>query len=552
MSSQPAGRRNLSDAEVMKSSGGMALANLASRITGFARTVVILAVLGKAVASAFNIANTLPNMIIEFVLGYVFTALVIPEIAKAAHDDKDGGEAFIRRLVTMAGTLLAILTVLAVAAAPWLAYVSLGDGQVNLSLATAFAYLLLPQIAFYGFSALFMAILNTRNIFAPGAWAPVWNNLVMLAVFGVYWFIGGDIDPAADASVWGPQIALLGLGTTLGVVVQMAVMIPALRRANINLRPLWGLDDRLKKFAGKAVAIIVYVAISQIGLIVTFRVASAADEGAPALYQTGWLLLQVPYGVIAVALLNAITPRLSANQAAGKRQAVKQDIALATKLSMIGLIPFLALMAVFGPQIANALFAYGRFASNDATILGYTVAAMAVTIIPYSLVLIHLRVFYANDQAWTPTWIVIGITVVKVAASLAAPSLASSSEMVVVWLGIANALGYVVGAIIGALLLRRAIGPLGMKDVSLTTLRILLITAVGVGVARALDHVAHLEYLSTQCGSAGYILRMAIATIISFTIIGVLISRSSLRHVEPLPAVGNRLAGVARRVKLTK
>ena len=71
------------------------------------------------------------------------------------------------------------------------------DPQVNRPLTTAFAYLLLPQVIFYGLSSVFMAILNTRNVFGPPAWAPVVNNVVAIATLGLYVLVPGElsIDP---------------------------------------------------------------------------------------------------------------------------------------------------------------------------------------------------------------------------------------------------------------------------------------------------------------------------------------------------------------------
>ena len=144
----------------------------------------------------------------------------------------------------------------------------------------------------------------------------------------------GHLHAAAPASISNPHVALLGLGTTLGVVVQCLIMVPALRKLRIDLRPLWGIDERLKQFGGMALAIITYVAISQAGYIVTTRIASTASEAAPIIYQQHWMLLQVPYGIIGVTLLTAIMPRLSRNAADGDDEAVVRDLTLGTKLTL--------------------------------------------------------------------------------------------------------------------------------------------------------------------------------------------------------------------------
>ncbi len=541
-----------SDSDVVRSTGSMAVATLVSRITGFLRTVMIGATLGPAVASAFNTANTLPNLITEIVLGAVLTSLVVPVLVRAEKEDADGGAAFIRRLFTLSATLLVIVTVISLIAAPALTRMTLGsEGQVNVVQSTSFAFLLLPQIFFYGIFSLFMAVLNTKGIFRPGAWAPVANNIVSIVVLALYWFIPGSLNPATPAGVSDPHVLLLGLGTTLGVVVQALIMLQPLRRAGIDLRPLWGLDARLKQFGGMAMAIVVYVAVSQAGYIVTTRIAAAADAAAPIIYQQAWLLLQVPYGIIGVTLLTAIMPRLSRNAAAGDDKAVVGDLTLATKLTFIGLIPIIVFFTAFGPQIGNALFAYGAFDEESATLLGLTLSFSAFTLIPYALVLLHLRVFYAREEAWTPTFIIAGITATKIVLSMLAPLVAASPSRVVILLGAANGFGFIAGAVIGAFLLRRKLGPLGMRAILKTTFWAVSASLLGIAVALFADFLLQLVVggLLEALGSIGYLVRLAIVGVIFLIATGIVLSFSRLPEVQNLGRALNRIPGMSRFVR---
>ena len=118
-------------------------------------------------------------------------------------------------------------------------------------------------------------------------------------------------------------------------------------------------------------------------------------------------------------------------------------------------------MTGFGIPIARGLFQYGAFDADAAELLGLTLSFSAFTLIPYALVLLHLRVFYAREEAWTPTFIIAGITLTKVVLSLLAPHVADSPERVVILLGTANGFGFVAGAVIGGFLLKRKLGSLG-------------------------------------------------------------------------------------------
>ncbi|WJZ01307.1 putative peptidoglycan biosynthesis protein MviN [Corynebacterium hansenii] len=535
-----------SDADVVRSTGSMAVATLFSRITGFLRNALIGITLGPAIMSAFNTANTLPNLITEIVLGAVLTSLVVPVLVRAQKEDADGGAAFVRRLMTLSLTLLGTVTVLAVVTAPILTRIGLdSDGKVNVPLATSFAFLLLPQIIFYGIFSLLMAVLNTKGVFKPGAWAPVANNVVAIATLLLYWLLPGSLPFDHPGTITDPHILLLGVGTTLGVVIQALIMIPPLRRLGIDMRPLWGIDDRIKQFGGMGIAIVTYVAISQAGYLITTRIASSADDAAPGIYQQAWLLLQMPYGIIGVTLLTAIMPRLSRNAADGDDRAVIRDLSVGTRLTMIALIPIVVFFTAFGVPISNALFAYGLFPKETADILGWTLSFSAFTLIPYALVLLHLRVFYAREEAWTPTFIIFGITVVKVALSMLAPLMASRTELVVVLLGAANGFGFVAGAIIGGWLLRRTLGDLRGREVLRTCVWALGAALVGIAVAMALDSFVIGDPLDAL-GSVGAFLRTALAGIVFLIVTGVVLSRSPLPEVRILGGLLGRIPGLRR------
>lgn len=535
-----------SNSDIVASTGSMAVATLISRITGFLRNLLIGATMGPAVASAFNVANTLPNLITEIVLGAVLTSLVVPVLVRAEKEDPDHGAAFIRRLLTVSLTLLAVVTVLAVIGAPLLTRLSLNEaGKVNVPLATSFAFLLLPQIIFYGIFALLMAVLNTKGIFKPGAWAPVANNVVAIATLLLYLLLPGQLSPDSDGSLSDPHILLLGLGTTLGVVIQAAIMLPHLRRAGIDLRPLWGIDDRIKQFTGMGIAIITYVAISQVGYFITTNIASTASKAAPMIYQQAWLLLQVPYGIIGVTLLTAIMPRLSRNAADGNDQAVVRDLSIGTRLTMIALVPIVAFFTAFGRPIAVGLFAYLEFPRETAEILGWTLSFSAFSLIPYAIVLLHLRVFYAREEAWTPTFIILGITTVKVILSLLAPRLASNEETVVVLLGAANGFGFLAGAVIGHLLLRRTLGHLDSKATIQTMLWALGASVVGVIVAWGAFALTDLG-LFDFFGSFGVLLQTAVTGVVFLIATGVVLAQAPLEEVRVLGGFVGRIPGLSR------
>ena len=547
----PPARAELSDAAVVSRSWGMAFATLVSRITGFIRIVLLAAILGAALSSSFTVANQLPNLVAALVLEATFTAIFVPVLARAERDDPDGGTAFVRRLVTLATTLLAVATVLSVAAAPLLVRLMLGDDpKVNSALTTAFAYLLLPQVIFYGLSSVFMAILNNRNHFTAPPWAPVVNNIVAIATLGLYLVVPGElsVDPVQMGNA---KLLVLGVGTTLGVVAQTAVLFVAIRREKISLRPLWGIDDRLKRFGAMAAAMVLYVLISQFGLIVGNQIAAGAAASGPAIYNYTWLMLMLPFGMIGVTVLTVVMPRLSRNAAADDTQAILADLSLATRLTMITLIPIVAFMTVGGPAIGSALFAYGKFGEVDANYLGISIALSAFTLIPYALVLLQLRVFYAREQPWTPILIIAVITAVKIGASLLAPHVTDNPELVAGYLGTANGLGFLAGAVLGYVLLRRALLPGGGQLVNLAVVRTVLVTSTAALLAGVIGYAADrlfgLAEWTTAGGGPGSLLRLTVLGLIMLPIVATVMLAARVPEAEAAVAAVYRRLGRGKR-----
>jgi putative peptidoglycan lipid II flippase len=529
----------------------MAFATLISRITGFAKIVLLAAILGAALASSFSVANQLPTLIAALVLEATFTAIFVPVLVRAEQGDPDRGEAFVRRLVTLTTTLLLIATTVSVLAAPLLVRLMLGrTPQVNAPLTTAFAYLLLPQVLAYGLSSVFMAILNTRNVFGPTAWAPVVNNIVAIATLGVYLAVPGElsVDPVHMGNA---KLLVLGIGTNLGVFAQVTVLLIALRRQHISLRPLWGIDQRLKRFGAMAAAMLLYVLISQLGLVVGTQIASTAAASGPAIYNYTWLVLMLPFGMIGVTVLTVVTPRLSRNAAANDTKAVLGDLSLATRLTLITLIPIVAFMTVGGPAIGSALFSYGHFGGVDAGYLGAAIALSAFTLIPYGLVLLQLRVFYAREQPWTPIVIILVITAVKVVGSVLAPHLTSDPKLVAGFLGLANGIGFLAGAAVGYHLLRRALLPAGGHLVGVREVRTVLVTVAASLLAALVAHVADrllsLGELTAHGGGAGSLLRLLVLATIMLPIMATVMVRARVPEAQAaLDAVSRRMGGRRR------
>src|SRR6202158_434479 len=205
-----AGGISTADVSLVRSSSIMALGPLASRGTGFLRTLVLVYALGVTeVANAYNNANTLPNTVYDLMLGGILTSVVVPLLVNAAKRDRDRGEAYDQRMFTLGTVALLALTVLATLAASLLVdlYAHAITGPER-HLMVIFAYFFIPQIFFYGVSSLAGAVLNARGHFAAPMWTPVINNLVVTGVLLMFIATGGiGVRPS---SIGPGQVQLLG------------------------------------------------------------------------------------------------------------------------------------------------------------------------------------------------------------------------------------------------------------------------------------------------------------------------------------------------------
>lgn len=523
-----------------RASGSMAIATLVSRVSGLGSKLLLAYVIGIGVVNdSYTVANTLPNIVYELLLGGVLTSVVVPVLVRAQKEDTDGGLRYTQRLVTVASVVLVVATTLAILAAPLITRLYLDDstGQANPPLATAFAYLLLPEIVFYGLGALFAAILNARGVFGPPAWAPVLNNLVVIVTLVVYTLVPGEIslDPVQMGNA---KLLVLGIGTTLGIAMQAVVLLPALRRIGFSFRWRFGWDARLSAFGGMAAWVAGYVVVSQVGYVVTTRVASAASTGSVATYSYAWLLLQVPYGVLGVSLLTAIMPRMSRSAADGDIPRLVADLSLGSRVSAVMLVPVSALLTVLGTATGIALFSLGNSSVAAASRLGDTLAVSAFGLLPFAVVMLQLRVFYAMHDARTPTLINMFMVAVKVPLMLACP-LIFAPENVVLGLAAVNSLSFVAGAVVGEVWLRVRLGRLETGRVLATVAR----TAVAGFAAAAVGWVVN----ALVPGGVGEVVKAWIVLVLG-GIIGaaVAVAVMALLRMPELRPVVSRLASRIR------
>lgn len=464
----------------------MAIATIVSRVTGLLSKVLLVAALGIGTLNdSYQAASTLPTMINELLLGGILTSVAIPLLVRAEKEDGDGGESYAQWLISMGTAILGVGTVIAVACAPLLTSLFIADSpNANRDLVTAFAYLVLPGIVFYGLTALLSAVLNARHVFGLPTWAPVLNNLVVIVVLGVYWMLPGDIT-LNPVSMTDTHVLVLGLGTALGVAVQASVLIPALLKTGFRFKWRFGWDARLAEFGGLAFWVLLYVGLGFASLTVLTKVATHGD-GALAAFNFQWLIAQVPYGVLGVSLLTALMPKMSRAAANHDNDAIVRDLLFGNRMSTILLMPFSVLMTVSGVAIGLAAFGFGKSGVEGGTAVGLALALSAFGLVPYAITLLQIRVFYAMKDARTPTLIQALIVAVRIGLLYFFLAV-SEPEQLAVGVSLAMSLSFVFGAVVGQVWLRVRLGRLRTGFTIWTVCLTVVASALAFAVAKGLN-----------------------------------------------------------------
>ncbi|TCB92033.1 murein biosynthesis integral membrane protein MurJ [Micromonospora zingiberis] len=463
----------------------MAIGSLVSRGTGFLRTLAITAALGSAIGDAYTTAQILPGMVYEFLLGGILTSVLIPVLVRRRKFDADDGQAYTQRLLTLAVVALGAAALLAVAMAPVLTWLYASDqapGDYR-ALVTSLARLMLPMIFFTGLSALISAVLNTRGHFAAPMWAPILNNIVVIATAGLYIAIFSTDILAPDEMTTG-RILLIGGGTLLGVAVQAAGLLPALRRVGFRWR--FRFDFRalgLSELGRLGAWMFCYVAVSQVGLIVVFNLLSrTSGQAAGALiYNNVFLLLMMAHGIIAVSIITALMPRMSAAAADGRYADLAADLSRGTRTVSAVLAPIAVCYAVLATPIAFTLFRWGAFTDANAKATAPVLLFAAVALVPFAVSQLFTFAFYALPDTRTPALVNIPVVALRALVQIGlfaafSPSFAASGMM------IGNTVSYLAAAIASAWLLRPRVGRIGLGAI-LRTLGRVVVAALGAALA---------------------------------------------------------------------
>ena len=395
---------------LLRTNAGIAAGTALSRITGYGRILALAYLMqtssapgdkGSGLAAAYFLANTTPNIIYDLILGGILSATLVPLFTEAF--EKNDTEA-VNAIVSTAVAALVAITAIATLAAPLIIkfYTAVRlDPDVDASryrgVSTTLAYFFLPQIFFYGMTAIATALLNARRHFFAAAWAPVLNNVIVIAMLLLARSVIDEVPSLELVQTSATFRWLLGFGATAGVMAMALILLPALTGSGIRIRA--HLDWRhpaIKKLVRLSGWTAGYVVANQIAFLIVTQLAQRSTGGWVA-YSTMYTFFQLPYGLLAVTVMTTVGPELARDITHRDRDAFRRRIRDGLWLIILLMVPASIVMAVFATPIAKLAGSFGDIpASPD------VLAAFACGLVGFSAYLYFMRGFYAMHNTKTP------------------------------------------------------------------------------------------------------------------------------------------------------
>jgi len=443
--------------------------------------VAIYALGFSNLSDSFNLANNTPNIIHDLVLGGILTATFVPVfVSHLALRSEEEAVTSISAVVTLSATALVVATLALLLAAPLIVDLyTIGGHQAGIAAERRVATELLrwfsPQLLAYGSISLMTAVLNTRHRFSVPAFAPVLNNIVAICVL-VEFAAAGHTRDLADVQHNHGLLLLLGIGTTLGVVIQAAALVPSVLRCGLKLRPRWRPGDpavhEIVRLSGWTFG---FVVANQVAVFVVSALAVSIGSATITAYTYAFTFFQLPFGIVAVSVMTTIAPLLASRFTSGDRAGFAEQFGLGLRRMLAGVLPA-AVGYLLLARPAISLISRGAGSahnSSGAHLTASLLELLALGLPGYCVYLLAIRAFQAMRDTRTPFFLYLlenGLNILLAfwfRDSLGAKGLALSLSV-----------AYSVAALAALILLRMRVGGLGGFIVGRYLLRAVLCSLV--------------------------------------------------------------------------
>lgn len=378
---------------VGRSAGLMTVLTIVSRVTGFIRTWAMAAAIGMSLlSSSYQVANNLPNMLYELVMGGMLVTAFLPVYMGVRREQgREASNEYVGNLLGILLLLLGGISVLGTVFAPgfiWTQSFLSGDGGSMDTAAFMFRFFAI-QILFYGLGSVFSGVLNAHRDYFWSTFAPVLNNVIVIASF-----MGFDLVSAQFGEHAG--IILISLGTTLGVFVQMACQIPALGKHGVHPHIHIDFKDPALR---QTIMLGIPTLLATVCMFVSTSITNAAalvvqPETGPSVIAYARLWYTLPYALIAASLSTALYTELSHDAQEQDYDSVRTGISSGVAQMLFFLIPFALYLIVFARPL-NMIYCAGKFDESGVALVSEFLIYLALSLPLYGVVVLMQKSFSA-------------------------------------------------------------------------------------------------------------------------------------------------------------
>jgi putative peptidoglycan lipid II flippase len=406
---------------LVKSVGTIGGLTLLSRIFGFARDMLLARVLGAGLAAdAFQLAFTLPNTFRRLFAEGAFSVAFVPMYSRALHGSEGDGEAaaarfaddvlsvFLWTLLVFSGVMMAVMPGIV-----WILARDFASVPGKFELAVFLSRVTFPYLALISLVAMLSGLLNARSRFAPGAFAPVLLNIVLIGGIITGWWLRGDSHDDRIVAI------ALAVAVSLAGIAQLAYLWWAVRRAGLRLHlRLPQLTPEVRRLGMLILPATFGAGIYQISQFVDTFFATSLPQGSLTLLKLADRLNQLPLGIVGIALGTAILPMLSRHIHSGDAAEAQRLQSNAFEMATLLTLPAAAALAICAPAFVTAFFVGGKFTAADGAIMAHIVVALVAGLPAYVIVKILNPGFFAREDTRTPVWTALAALTLNIAINL--------------------------------------------------------------------------------------------------------------------------------------
>ena len=471
----------------------MAGGTMLSRLTGFGRVLALIWAFGttSGLTDVYNVANTVPNIIYDLVLGGILSATLVPVFVDYLnHDDPEESRRAISAVVTTITVTLLGISALFWALTPaiirfYFILTPTKSAATETPLGISLLHMFVPQLFLLGGIAVSTALLNARRRFAASAFSPVANNVIAVgAIVGARVLATTIVLPGFDRNQ--SAVVLLGLGTTAGYLVQLIVQIPSMFKAGFRLRPVWDIHH-------PAVRTVLRLSLWTFGSVVANQISFnlilvLADhrKGDVTVFNTAYQFFQLPYAIFAVSIASVITTELAEHWTKRDLAGFRRQTAAGLRVTLAVLVPAAAGYLVLAQPFLHLVLRHGSVTASASHRIAGVVVLFAAGLPGFSAYLLLMRAYQAMQNTRSMFWLYLVENAGTLVLAGALYPIMGVGGLALGWVG-----AYSLGAIAAFVDLRRRTGGLEGSAIAAGLVRIALATALMLLPVFAIGHLIH-------------------------------------------------------------